>query len=186
MSYCRQDAPSCKPLQEHRNEPEIGISDRDKWLRGYSRGSFLTRVCGLRTFHGNASARRHSTGLEFHLARLRSASIEFFGQALPDDLVRERIRHAIESAPSALSVTATMFSRRGEFTPTGASDDPAILVRTAPPFDGPAGPFRLSVVQHERPFPTIKHVGEASKTQYLRQAVKRAMTTQHSSIPVGA
>ncbi|TRB08919.1 aminotransferase class IV [Agrobacterium tumefaciens] len=112
-------------------------------------------------------------GLEFHLARLRSASIEFFGQALPDDLVRERIRHAIESAPSALSVTATMFSRRGEFTPTGASDDPAILVRTAPPFDGPAGPFRLSVVQHERPFPTIKHVGEASKTQYLRQAVKK-------------
>jgi len=32
--------------------------------------------------------------------------------------------------------------------------------------------LRLSLVAHERPFPTIKHVGEASKTHYLRKAVK--------------
>lgn len=112
-------------------------------------------------------------GLEFHLERLRSASIEFFGQALPDNLVREHIRHAIKGAPSALSLTVTMFSRSGEFTSMGAADDPAILIRTAPPFEGPAGSLRLYSVQHERPFPTIKHVGEASKTHYLRQAVKK-------------
>ncbi|TRA94445.1 MULTISPECIES: aminotransferase class IV family protein [Rhizobium/Agrobacterium group] len=111
-------------------------------------------------------------GLDLHLARLHRASVEFFGQALSDDLVRERIRNALQGAPSAVSVTATMYSRSGEFTPTGADNDPAVLVRTAPSFDGPEGPLRLTVVQHERPFPTIKHVGEASKTQYLRRAVE--------------
>lgn len=30
----------------------------------------------------------------------------------------------------------------------------------------------MAAVEHERPFPTIKHVGEASKTHYLRQAVR--------------
>ncbi|WP_163270036.1 aminotransferase class IV family protein [Chelativorans alearense] len=111
-------------------------------------------------------------GLDLHLSRLRSASAEFFGQALPDAVVRERLRSAIHAGRSALSLTATMFSSNGEFTSTGAEDDPAILVRTAPPFDGPEGPLRLAIVHHERPFPTIKHVGEASKTHYLRQAVK--------------
>jgi branched-subunit amino acid aminotransferase/4-amino-4-deoxychorismate lyase len=111
-------------------------------------------------------------GLDLHLGRLRRASVEFFGQALPDDLVRERLRNAIDNGPSAVSLTATMYSRNGEFTPTGSDNDPAVLVRTAPPFDGPDGPLRLTVVQHERPFPTIKHVGEASKTQYLRRAVE--------------
>ena len=31
----------------------------------------------------------------------------------------------------------------------------------------------LAAVQHERPLPAIKHVGEASKTYYLRQAVRQ-------------
>ncbi|MCD7058492.1 aminotransferase class IV family protein [Pelagibacterium xiamenense] len=110
-------------------------------------------------------------GLDLHLARLRSASMEFFGRALPDDSVRQRLRSAIADGPSALSLTATMYSRNGEFTPHGAADDPAVLVRTAPAFGGPKGPLRLNTVQHERPLPSIKHVGEASKTYYLRQAV---------------
>ncbi|MFT3691208.1 aminotransferase class IV family protein [Paenirhodobacter sp.] len=112
-------------------------------------------------------------GLDLHLARLRSASVAFFGQAMPDDLVRSHLRHALAGGPADLSLTATMFSRRGEFTPLGAGDDPAILVRTAPPSDGPAGPLRLMAVPHERPLVGIKHVGEAAKTFYLRQAVAR-------------
>jgi branched-subunit amino acid aminotransferase/4-amino-4-deoxychorismate lyase len=111
-------------------------------------------------------------GLDLHLRRLRSASLEFFGQALPDKMVGKRLREAIREQPAAVSLTATMYSRRGEFTRTGALNDPAILVRTAPAFDGPDGPLRLATVQHERPFPSIKHVGEASKTHYLRQAVR--------------
>jgi len=111
-------------------------------------------------------------GLDLHLARLRSASLEFFGRALPDELVRQRLRAAIEIGPAAMSLTATMFSRAGEFTPSGTKDDPAILVRTAPAFNGPDGPLRLGAVEHQRPLPGIKQVGEATKTYHLRQAVR--------------
>lgn len=125
-------------------------------------------------------------GLEFHLARLRSASIEFFGQALPDELVRGRIRHAIESAPSALSVTATMFSRRGEFTPTGASDDPAILVRTAPPSMALRDLSACPSSSMRDLFRRSSMLARRQKHNTFGRLSKRAMTTQHSSIPVGA
>lgn len=110
-------------------------------------------------------------GLDLHLARLRKASLAFFGQAMPDELVLARLRNAVAAGPDDLSLTATMFSRPGEFTATGAQNDPALLVRTAPAHDGPNGPLSLALVAHERPFAEIKHVGEASKTHYLRQAV---------------
>jgi branched-subunit amino acid aminotransferase/4-amino-4-deoxychorismate lyase len=111
-------------------------------------------------------------GLDLHLARLNSASTEFFGQAMSDEVVRERLRAAIGKGPSDVSLTATMFSRTGEFTRSGAQNDPAVLVRTGPAFDGPKGPLRLAAVEHERPLPAIKHVGEATKTHYLRRAVR--------------
>ncbi|MFD2232315.1 aminotransferase class IV family protein [Phaeospirillum tilakii] len=110
-------------------------------------------------------------GLDLHLARLRSASRVFFGSALPDDQVCAYLRSALADGPADLSLTATMFSRTGEFTPTGLANDPAVLVRTGPAATGPAGPLRLMAVAHQRLLPTIKHVGESAKTLYLRQAV---------------
>lgn len=110
-------------------------------------------------------------GLDLHLGRLRSASLAMFGRAASDEIVRERIRSAIENGPANLSLTATMFSRAGEFTRSGATGDPAILVRTSQDNDGPEGPLRLALVEHERWLPTIKQVGEAAKTYYLRKAV---------------
>ncbi|MFL1405092.1 aminotransferase class IV family protein [Marinobacter sp. M1N3S26] len=112
-------------------------------------------------------------GLDLHLQRLSSASVEMFGQAHSDDDIRAFLRSAVEGGPTDLSLTATVFSRRGEFTPVGASNDPAILVRTAPAANGPVGPLWLDAVTHERPLPTIKHVGEATKTYYLRKAVEK-------------
>ena len=118
-------------------------------------------------------------GLDHHLDRLRHASRRMFGAALADDVVRDRLREAAEAAEAAAgagpdhSLTATMFSRVGEFTPAGAADDPAILVRTAPPSDGPSGPLRLDAVRHTRPLADIKQVGESTKTLYLREAVAR-------------
>lgn len=112
-------------------------------------------------------------GLDLHLDRLRSASEAMFGQAHSDEQILEFLRAAIEEGPSALTLMATVFSRTGEFTPAGASNDPAILVRTAPASNGPAGPLRLDTVEHERPLPTIKHVGEATKTYFLRKAVEK-------------
>lgn len=107
-------------------------------------------------------------GLDLHLARLRGASHELFGRALPDDVVREQLRTAIAAGPEDLSLTATVFPSAGEFT--AADTELELLVRTAPATSGPAGPLALAAVEHERWLPTVKQVGEAAKTRFLRQA----------------
>ncbi|MFG3409538.1 aminotransferase class IV family protein [Streptomyces sp. NPDC048142] len=108
-------------------------------------------------------------GLDLHLERLRSASAELFGQALPEDLVRSHLRTALRDGPADLSLTATVSSAAGEFT--AADADPVLLVRTGPPSSGPGGPLALAAVGHERFLPHVKHVGEVAKTHLLRQAV---------------
>ncbi|QUH02931.1 aminotransferase class IV family protein [Saccharopolyspora erythraea] len=111
-------------------------------------------------------------GLDLHLGRLRSASLELFGRALPDDRVRSYLRAAIEAGPADVSLRATVYAPAGEFTTAVAEAEPEVLVRTGPPASGPRGPLALSVVEHERFVPEVKHVGEAAKTYLLRQAVR--------------
>lgn len=108
-------------------------------------------------------------GLDLHLARLRFASEELFGQALPDDQVKSYLRAALAAGPADLSLTATVYSRPGEFTASTADLD--VLVRTGPAATPPTGPLALATVEYERVLPAIKHVGEVAKTYYLRQAV---------------
>ncbi|GAB3824925.1 aminotransferase class IV family protein [Kribbella italica] len=112
---------------------------------------------------------RQARGLDLHLDRLRTASLELYGNALPDELVRDQLRTAVEAGPEDVSLMATVFSRAGEFTGGGASLE--LLVRTGPPADGPAGPLALTTFEHERFLPRLKHVGEPAKTYALRQAI---------------
>jgi branched-subunit amino acid aminotransferase/4-amino-4-deoxychorismate lyase len=107
-------------------------------------------------------------GLDLHLDRLRSASVELFGRALPDDRVRSFLRAALADSPGDVSLIATVSS--GEFT-ADAPAEPDVLVRTGSPADGPAGPLTLAISEHERFLPHVKQVGEAAKTYLLRQAV---------------
>lgn len=108
-------------------------------------------------------------GLDLHLERLRSASLELFGRALPEDVVRAHLRTALAAAPAAdLSLTATVSATAGEFT--AADGDLTLLIRTGPPSSGPDGPLALAAVEHERFLPHVKHVGEVAKTHLLRQA----------------
>ncbi|MGP3986942.1 aminotransferase class IV family protein [Streptomyces sp. 3N207] len=109
-------------------------------------------------------------GLDLHLERLRSASLELFGRALPDDRVRSYLRTALESGPPDVSLTAVVYSSAGEFTADAADAELSVLVRTGPAASGPAGPLELGTVEYERPLPTVKHVGEVAKTYFLRQA----------------
>ncbi|HEX4814161.1 MAG TPA: aminotransferase class IV family protein [Nonomuraea sp.] len=104
-------------------------------------------------------------GLDLHLDRLRSASKELFGRTLPDDRVRSWLRAALEPGPSDLSLTATVYESAG--------DDLDVLVRTRPAASAPAGPLALAAVEHERLLPGVKHVGEAAKTYFRRQAEAR-------------
>ncbi|WET78183.1 aminotransferase class IV family protein [Amycolatopsis sp. QT-25] len=99
-------------------------------------------------------------GLDLHLDRLRTASLELFGDALPDDRIRSYLRTAIEAGPEDVSLTVTIHLP-GELE---------VLVRTRPPASGPAGPLALTAVDHERLLPAIKHTGEMAKTYFRRQA----------------
>ncbi|MFB7370089.1 aminotransferase class IV family protein [Streptomyces sp. NPDC056222] len=111
-------------------------------------------------------------GLDLHLARLRNASVELFGRALPDDRVRTWLRTAARAAgPADLSLVATAYSPSGEFTVAGADEEPELLVRTGPASSGPAGPLALAPVTYERYLPEVKHAGEVAKTYALRRAV---------------
>ncbi|MBN6041084.1 aminotransferase class IV family protein [Amycolatopsis sp. 195334CR] len=110
-------------------------------------------------------------GLDLHLDRLREASAEMFGTALPDEQVRAHLRTAIEAGPADQSLTATVFSANREFTVPDGQAELSVLVRTGPAATPPAGPLRLSAAEHERFLPARKQVGEAAKTYLLRQAV---------------
>ncbi|MEV1198546.1 aminotransferase class IV family protein [Microbispora rosea] len=112
-------------------------------------------------------------GLDLHLERLRSASLELFGRALPDDRVRACLRAAVEAGPADLSLTATVYPPAAEFTVTGTHGEPELLVRTGPAASGPQGPLALAVVEYERVLPAVKHVGEIAKTYFPRQAVRQ-------------
>ncbi|RLV04423.1 branched-chain amino acid aminotransferase [Streptomyces griseocarneus] len=112
-------------------------------------------------------------GLDLHLERLRYASQELFGQALPDDRVRSLLRAAVEAGPADLSLTATVYYSVGEFRAPGPDGALEVLVRTGPPASGPEGPLTLATFPYERTLPALKHTGEVAKTYYLRQAVAR-------------
>lgn len=109
-------------------------------------------------------------GLDLHRARLRTASLEMFGQALPDAVILNALRTAIQAGPADVSLVATVYSPAGEFTVADRHTPLDVLVRTGPPSSGPAGPLSLAVVEHERMLPSVKHVGEVAKTYLLRQA----------------
>ncbi|MFD9035393.1 aminotransferase class IV family protein [Streptomyces sp. NPDC059567] len=112
-------------------------------------------------------------GLDLHLERLRNASVELFGRALPDDRVRTWLRTAARGAgPADVSLVATAYSPSGEFTVAAAADEePELLVRTGPGAGGPDGPLALAAVPYERFLPGVKHVGEVAKTYALRRGV---------------
>jgi branched-subunit amino acid aminotransferase/4-amino-4-deoxychorismate lyase len=109
-------------------------------------------------------------GLDLHLERLRTASVELFGRGLPDDRVRSYLRAAVEAGPADASLLATVYQPAGEFT-AGPDAGLDVLVRTGPAASGPEGPLALTAVEHERDLPAVKHVGEVAKTYLLRRAV---------------
>ncbi|MEU5878457.1 aminotransferase class IV family protein [Spirillospora sp. NPDC047279] len=112
-------------------------------------------------------------GLDLHLERLSTASKELFGRAMPDDRVLSCVRAALEAGPADVSLTATMYSSAAEVTAKGRDAEPDVLIRTGPPASGPEGPLRLTAVEHERALPAVKHVGEVSKTYFLRKAAEQ-------------
>ncbi|MGE8224308.1 MAG: aminotransferase class IV family protein [Stenotrophomonas sp.] len=112
-------------------------------------------------------------GLDLHLARLRAASQAMFDHALPHETILGHLSTALPSEDADVSLTATVYSPAGEFTSAVDRHVPDVLVRVSAPSNGPVGPMRMALVEHERMLPHLKHVGEIAKTYLLRQVVAR-------------
>lgn len=112
-------------------------------------------------------------GLDLHLERLRSGSQTLYGHHLPDQEIIGHINRALLAAPANASLTVHISSRPGEFLAAAHPPELDVLVKITDPVNVPIKPISLDLVQHERHLAEVKHVGEVSKTLYLRRAKER-------------
>ena len=98
-------------------------------------------------------------GLGLHLARLDSATRELFGSGLDGELVRARVRHALDASVRDASVRISVFQ-------PGGDEQPSIMVVVRPLGDPPAAAQRLTTVDYQRPVPHIKHAGTFGQIYY--------------------
>ncbi|KKC98919.1 hypothetical protein KY46_16300 [Photobacterium halotolerans] len=114
---------------------------------------------------------RKIKGFDLHIARLQQASEHLFGKSVPEQVIRRQVCQILATQAPDLSLLVFVYSDTGEFSPEEDSSELNLLIRTAPPSYGPAGPLKLKTFEHERMLPELKHVGEISKTYLMRQAV---------------
>jgi branched-subunit amino acid aminotransferase/4-amino-4-deoxychorismate lyase len=100
---------------------------------------------------------RRTLGMEFHLARLDSATRELFGVGLEGERVRGDIRHALADDISDASVRVNVF-RPG--------DEVSVVVSVRPPASAPLGGQTLQTVEYQRPAPHIKHASGFGQDYY--------------------
>jgi branched-subunit amino acid aminotransferase/4-amino-4-deoxychorismate lyase len=98
---------------------------------------------------------RRTRGLDLHLARLDAANRELFDRGLAGDLVRDRIRHALDDIQDA-SVRVWGY-------------EDGVLVIVQPPVEMPARPQALRTVRYQRPVAHIKHSGGFAQGYHLRR-----------------
>jgi len=91
-------------------------------------------------------------GLDLHLARLEAAHREVYGKSLDTDLVRERIRHALDGQPDA-SVRVYGYWA-------------GLIVTVRGPQDMPSRPHAMKAQHFQRPLARLKHVGSWGQGRY--------------------
>jgi branched-subunit amino acid aminotransferase/4-amino-4-deoxychorismate lyase len=84
-------------------------------------------------------------GLRLHLARLEAAHREVYGKPLDGDLVRERIRHALDGRPDA-SVRVYGYWA-------------GLIVTVRGPQEMASRPHAMMTQHYQRPLARLKHVG---------------------------
>ena len=72
-----------------------------------------------------------------------------FDHALPHETILGHLSAALPSEDADVSLTATVYSPAGEFTATVDRHVPDVLVRASAPSNGPVGPMRMALVEHE-------------------------------------
>jgi branched-subunit amino acid aminotransferase/4-amino-4-deoxychorismate lyase len=109
-------------------------------------------------------------GLDLHLDRLRRSATELFGQAVPDDRVREHLRSALDGHDGRASVRVQLFLPAITMRRADALGRPSVLIRVSPPLGPLEGPLRLQTQTYEREAPHIKHAATFGLTRAIRAA----------------
>jgi branched-subunit amino acid aminotransferase/4-amino-4-deoxychorismate lyase len=84
-------------------------------------------------------------GLDLHLARLEAAHRDVYGRPLDGDLVRARVRHALDGRPDA-SVRVYGYWA-------------GLIVTVRPPQEMAGRPYAMMTQHFQRPLARLKHVG---------------------------
>jgi len=108
-------------------------------------------------------------GLDLHLQRLRDASVELFGEAVPEDQLRALMRAAIGSR-EACWLRVSLFSDQISNRDPTRVGEPRVMVGVFDPPPPLAESLRLQVQRHERIAPHLKHVANMDLLRARRRA----------------
>lgn len=108
-------------------------------------------------------------GLDLHLERLRTASVELFGEAVSADRLRELMRSAV-GGRAACWLRVSLFSDRILNRDPTWVGQPRVMVGVFDPPPPLAEAVRVQVQVHERIEPHLKHVGNMDLLRARRRA----------------
>ena len=96
-------------------------------------------------------------GLDLHLARLEAEAVELFGVAVPEALLRQRMRQALDGRPGRFSLRINLFSEAISLRSPDAIVQPRVLTTLSPPASALTKPLRLKTQIYAREVPHLKH-----------------------------
>lgn len=111
-------------------------------------------------------------GLNLHLARLKSEALELFGVAVPEALLRERMRQALNGRSGRFSLRVNLFSDAISLRSPGAVVQPRVLTALSPSASPLSAPLRLKTQVYAREVPHLKHAATFGLTRARRLAVQ--------------
>ena len=100
-------------------------------------------------------------GLDLHLARLEAEAVELFGVAVPEALLRQRMRQALDGRPGRFSLRSP-----------DAIVQPRVLTTLSPPASALTKPLRLKTQIYAREVPHLKHAATLGLTRARRLAAQ--------------
>lgn len=111
-------------------------------------------------------------GLDLHLARLESEALELFGVVVPDALLRERMRRALDGRSGRFSLRVNLFSDAISLRSPDAVIQPRVLTLLSTPASPLTEPLRLKTQIYAREVPHLKHAATFGLTRARRLAVQ--------------
>jgi len=111
-------------------------------------------------------------GLDLHLARLEAEAVDLFGVAVPEALLRERMRQVLEGRSGRFSLRVNLFSDAISLRAPDVVVQPCVLTTLSAPAMPLTAPLRLQTQVYAREVPHLKHAATFGLTRARRQAVR--------------